>query len=125
MSTRVLLIEDNETTNFIHKFVLNKVGIVEIDEALNGLEAFNYLENNCPDIIFLDINMPVMDGWEFLKEKELKALCKNSKIAMLTSSTRLEDREKAESYPSVIAYIEKPLTPDKFQDLKLKMGLYN
>ena len=122
MFSSVLLIEDNETTNYIHKIVLKNVGIEKVDEALNGLEAFKYLERECPDIIFLDINMPVMDGWEFLKERETKALCNNAKIAMLTSSTHPEDKKQAENYASVIAYIEKPLTSEKIQDLRQRIN---
>ncbi|WP_318308044.1 response regulator [Flagellimonas crocea] len=122
MFSNVLLIEDNETTNYIHKIVLGNIGIVNVNEALNGLEAFKYLEKDCPDIIFLDINMPVMDGWEFLKERETKALCNDAKIAMLTSSTHPDDKKQAENYKSVIAYIEKPLTKDKIQELKQKIS---
>ncbi|WP_339880649.1 response regulator [uncultured Algoriphagus sp.] len=122
MSTRVLLIEDDETTNFIHKIVLRSVGIEDVYEAQNGWDAFDYLEKSCPDIIFLDINMPVMDGWEFLKEKERKALCGSSKIAMLSSSVRPEDKKMTENYPSVIAYYEKPLTVEKIEELKQKMA---
>jgi CheY-like chemotaxis protein len=122
MSNRVLLVEDDETTNFIHKILLKSVGIKEINEAMNGLDAFDYLEKDCPDIIFLDINMPVMDGWEFLNEKEMKAVCKSVKIVMLTSSIRPEDKKKAENYSSVIAYLEKPLTAEKIKELKPKMA---
>lgn len=117
MSLKVLLVEDNETTNFINKFVLNNAGIQDINEVLNGLEAYNYLQKNCPDLILLDINMPVMDGWEFLKEKEMKALCMNSKVVMLTSSSHHKDRKMAENFPSIIAYLEKPLTLEKVKDL--------
>ena len=122
MITSVLLIDDDATTNFIHKIVLNKVGIEEVYEALNGLDAINHLEKSCPDIIFLDINMPLMDGWEFLEEKERKELCKNVKIVMLSSSIRSEDKKKAESYFSVIAYFEKPLNVEKIEELKQKMA---
>lgn len=53
-----------------------------IYEVLNGKEAYEHIEKNCPDIIFLDINMPVMNGWEFLDEKKAKASFKKVKIAM-------------------------------------------
>ncbi|WNH12463.1 response regulator [Thalassobellus suaedae] len=122
MNCKVLLIEDDESTNFIHKLVLKSAGIEFVDEALNGMDACNYLENICPDIIFLDINMPVMDGWEFLKEKYERSLCQHVKIAMLTSSLRPEDRKKAKNYSSIIAYYEKPLTLDKIEELKKKLA---
>jgi CheY-like chemotaxis protein len=63
-----------------------------------------------------------MDGWEFLNEKEMKAVCKSVKIVMLTSSIRPEDKKKAENYSSVIAYLEKPLTAEKIKELKPKMA---
>lgn len=121
MISKVLLIEDDETTNFIHKIVLRNEGLEEVHEVLNGLDAMYFMERNCPDLIFLDINMPIMDGWEFLNEKESKALCQGTKIAMLTSSNRTEDRERAESFPSVIAYLEKPLTSEKVKVLQQKL----
>ncbi|MEQ6118035.1 response regulator [Reichenbachiella sp. MALMAid0571] len=120
--SRVLLVEDNETTNFISKLALRSAGLEDVDEVLNGMEACSYLEKGCPDIIFLDINMPVMDGWEFLDEKKTKIPCKNVKVAMLTSSLRPSDRKKAENYPCVIAYLEKPLTKEKVEELKQKIA---
>ncbi|ASV32170.1 response regulator [Maribacter cobaltidurans] len=122
MNSKVLLIEDDETTNFIHKIALRKEGLEEVHEVLNGLDAFHFLEKDCPDLIFLDINMPIMDGWEFLQEKESRSLCQGAKIAMLTSSNRNEDRERAESYPSVIAYLEKPLTSEKIKVIQQKLA---
>lgn len=119
---RVLLIEDNEITNFISREVLKKEGFTEVHEVLNGMEAYKFLEKDCPDIIFLDINMPVMDGWEFLKEKESKALCKNVKIFVLTSSGHPDDKIKASSYTSVVEYFEKPLTKEKLEIVKKKIA---
>jgi CheY-like chemotaxis protein len=66
--------------------------------------------------------MPVMDGWEFLDEKKYHSPCKKVKIAILTSSTRPDDRKKAENYSCVIAYLEKPLTNEKVEKLKLKLA---
>lgn len=121
MDKKVLLIEDNETTNFIHRLVLKNAGFEMVDEVLNGLDAFDYLEKSCPDIIFLDINMPIMSGWEFLKEREIKGFCDKTKIAMLSTSTRLEDKKKAKEHKSVIAYFEKPLTKEHIEELKEKI----
>ncbi|MEQ8219930.1 MAG: response regulator [Arenibacter sp.] len=119
---RVLLVEDDETTNFISKIILKSAGFLNVEEALNGMEACRHLEKDCPDLIFLDINMPVMDGWEFLDEKKVSAPCKDAKIAILTSSTHPEDQKRAENYPCVIAYLEKPLTNEKVEGLKQKLA---
>jgi len=110
-----LLIEDDETANFISKVALKSAGVENVDEVLNGKEACDYLDTYCPDFIFLDIKMPVMDGWEFLDEKRVKGLCKKIKVAMLTSSVHPDDKKKSENYSCVIAYIEKPLTKEKIE----------
>ncbi|WP_235923568.1 response regulator [Psychroflexus aurantiacus] len=119
---KVLLIEDDKITNFLSKEVLNRAGFTEVKETLNGMEALRYLEKDCPEIIFLDINMPVMDGWEFLAEREIKELCMNAKIFMLTSSGYPDDKIKASSYISVIDYFEKPLTEEKLEVVKKKIA---
>lgn len=116
--TRVLLIEDDDTSNFIAKRALKRSGFENVEVALNGRDGFNFIENSCPDIILLDINMPIMDGWEFLEENKTKTPCKGIKIAMLTSSIHPNDRQKAESYSCVVAYIEKPLTTAKIKSLQ-------
>lgn len=122
MNKRILLIDDDETTNFISKLVLKSAGIEDVSEAINVMDALSYLERDCPDIIFLDINMPIMDGWAFLEEQKTKKLCGRTKVAMLTSSARPEDKQKAQGYASVIAYLEKPLTEDKIRKLEQKLA---
>lgn len=119
---RILLVEDDETTNFLSKIALRSAGFEHIDEVLNGLEAFELIEKDCPDIILLDLNMPVMDGWEFLDLKKIKMPCKGIKIALLTSSSYIGDIKKAENYPCVVAYLEKPLTRPKIEELKKKLA---
>jgi CheY-like chemotaxis protein len=117
---KVLLIDDDKTANFLTKIVLKRSGINQVEEALNGLEGFSRIEKECPDLILLDINMPVMDGWTFLEEKKSKAPCRNVKIAMLTSSARANDQEKAEQYSCVIGYYQKPLTKEKIEMIRQK-----
>ena len=118
MMSKILLIEDNKTTNFISKLALKSVGIETVDEVFNGMEACQYLQKICPDVIFLDLNMPVMDGWEFLEEIEIKQICRGVKIAILTSSRHPNDIKRSKFYPSVIAYLEKPLTKEKIETVR-------
>ncbi len=111
----VLLVEDDEVANFIAKMMLEKAGIHQVEVALHGQLAIDHIRENCPDFIFLDINMPVMDGYEFLDVKQKLGLCQDTKVAMLTSSPRQSDKDKSRLYKEVIAYLEKPLTTEKIE----------
>ncbi|TVZ17225.1 response regulator [Maribacter sp. MAR_2009_72] len=107
---KILIIEDDEITNFISKSTLEKFGFKNISVALNGQEGLDFLRSNmCPDIILLDVNMPVLDGWDFLEAKERENLCPNVPIIITTSSGRPEDRIMAATYDNVMNYMEKPI----------------
>ncbi|MCX6306845.1 MAG: response regulator [Bacteroidetes bacterium] len=120
----VLLVDDNDSDNFIHKRVLEKSGITEnIAIAMNGKEALEFLttkgtcgqpENSYsqPELIFLDINMPIMDGWEFLEEYKKLEAGQQGKIVfiMLTTSLNPVDKTKAEKMLESGCFQYKPLT---------------
>ena len=118
----ILIIDDDQVNNFIVTSTLKKLQIAEhIDAVLNGLEGINYLvdkeksePNLIPQLIILDINMGVMDGWEFLEEFEKfdEALKSKIIIYMVSSSVYEEDIQRSKSYPSVISFISKPLLED-------------
>jgi CheY-like chemotaxis protein len=84
----------------------------------NGKEAIvalnNSMQNNetIPDIILLDINMPVMDGWEFMEEiKRIKSkISKKIIIYIVSSSIALEDKNKSKTFTDIIGYIPKPIS---------------
>jgi len=109
---KILLVEDDRAYNMLNKIFLKDNGIdCEIDEALNGKEAMKFLAvSQLPDVILLDINMPVMDGYEFLAEVE-KQLPETSTIHvfMLSSSDRDEDKERSLKSKLVKGYFVKPL----------------
>jgi len=111
----VLLVDDDEITNFMSKHILSELGINQVMSVKNGQEALKYVQNRCPDIIFLDIKMPVMDGFEFLSEFQEKQLCPKAKIIMLTSSSRETEKKQATTFENVVDFLVKPLT-------KLKIG---
>lgn len=115
----ILLIDDDEATNFIHEMVINQENVTERIVAVeSGQEALNFLttiENGAyvqPDLIFLDINMPGMNGWEFLeKYKDLSEDQKGSAIMiMLTTSLNPDDAAKAKNYSAIRNFLHKPLT---------------
>ena len=118
----VLLIEDDDTVNFYNDFLLKQLNVAEnIIIRENGEEALEYLkacaQGNAvfPDLIFLDINMPVMNGFEFLEAYEGSPLSGPDAplIVMLTTSLHPEDLKRADDYDSISEYIYKPLTHDK------------
>jgi len=115
----VLLIDDNETDNLISRKVLETAGFADsIHVCTSGKSALEYLENRLvepeklPDLLFLDINMPLVDGFLFLEEFEKLAARtkKNMEVIVLSSSDSAEDINNMAGYPSVIKFITKPMT---------------
>jgi len=111
---KILLIDDDAAANFLSKELLESLKVAkEVEVAENCIRALKLLQQSNPaDVIFLDIKMPGMDGFDFLEK--LKALMpgKKIKVFMLTSSVRPEDKLKAFAFKAVVDYFEKPLTPD-------------
>src|SRR5690348_8827412 len=100
----VLLVDDSRPGNRYHQIILNDLGVTEsVQFAENGLQAIEYLKNEnqpLPELIFLDINMPLMDGWEFLNAyKELDECRKAKAIVMLSTSEDIKDMERARQIP--------------------------
>ena len=86
-------------------------------EALDNLSAINGSDENLPDVILLDLNMPVMDGWQFLEEFIKIPKKKQIIIYIVTSSVDPEDLNKVKSYDSVKNYIVKPLSTERFKEI--------
>ena len=121
---KILLIDDDEITHYLSNSLLEGMEIAEeINYAENGKEGIEYIRKNCPletlpekgcpDLIFLDIDMPVMNGFEFLEELETFDKDKFNKlhIVLLTSSVSPKDIKQAANFAnSLSGYITKPLT---------------
>jgi CheY-like chemotaxis protein len=122
----VLLIDDDKATNFINERVIKKLDCTKrIVTVYNGAEALEFLsieENGNllqPDLIFLDINMPVMDGWELLEHYRKLHENKKAKVVllMLTTSLNPDDVKKANRIEEVKGFKNKPLTIEMMQDI--------
>jgi CheY-like chemotaxis protein len=112
-------------TNAIHEKMLLKLGICEdVNVVNNGLEALNVLKKaeRKPDLIFLDINMPVLNGFEFI-EKYQELYGHNQKsiiVVMLTTSIKSSDLRKANKSNVISEFISKPLKPEKLLQVREK-----
>ncbi len=114
---RVMLIDDNEADNVYHQIMIERSGVVsDVVVKESGFEALDYLKQEASpdvDLIFLDINMPGMNGFEFLEQyAKLTVRHPAAIVVMLTSSPSSEDHQRAEQYPAIKAYMTKPLSAE-------------
>jgi CheY-like chemotaxis protein len=124
---RILLVDDNEADNYLHKLIITETGVAEsVVDMLDGEAALEYLKSNpedqAPDLIFLDINMPRMNGWEFIEAYEQLPLVKKSAIViiMLTTPVFGKDRERAEKMPHFSGFLNKPLAEEDLLEVVRK-----
>ena len=124
MSKVICIIDDDP----IYQFLINKIiGNSEADHEVlffkNGKEALDYftldLNKNLPEIILLDLEMPVMDGWDFLKEID-KLQIEKPDIYIVSSSISHEDREKVKAFPKIKGHFSKPINSDKIEEITKK-----
>ena len=113
----IFLVDDDPINNLINKRLLSKTGLSQnIREFLGGEDALLLLKE-VPDkdhlLIFLDINMPVLNGWEFLNKYLDNFPTRNDRIIILSSSIDFQDRPRAQEYHIVAGFLEKPLTLEK------------
>jgi CheY-like chemotaxis protein len=123
----VLLVDDNDTDNFIHKRIIELAGFSKnIIVKNSGKSALEFLESNqvtpdsIPGVVFLDINMPIVDGFVFLFEydnfpEEIKQKCK---IVILSSSDNKKDIDRIVDNEYVVHFITKPLSEESLEELK-------
>jgi CheY-like chemotaxis protein len=122
MYKKVMVIDDNEIDLFVAEYILEKhsfsekvVCVPSARQALDYLVSFEATPDDLPDLIFLDINMPIMSGFDFLEEYEKlsESIRKHCIIMMLTTSLNENDREKAASNRYICSFLNKPLDQAK------------
>ena len=131
MMTKILCVDDDPITLMLYKMVIRKAEFAQqIETARNGEEALAYFENGLltnfkedyPKLIFLDLNMPVMGGWEFLDHFNDKYHSfVDTKVIVLSSTIDPTDIDKAKTYPMVIDFQSKPISKEMLANLKITL----
>ncbi|HEY9839077.1 MAG: response regulator [Candidatus Sericytochromatia bacterium] len=122
MYNKVAIIDDDPINNLICEKVIQRLKFAqEVISFLSAVEALAWFQvqpcEDWPTLVFLDINLPFLDGWEFLSR--LEALPENPlEIYILSSSVSEEDQTKALAHPLIAGFLIKPLTLDKLTKLK-------
>ena len=122
----VMIIDDNKIDLYVVEIILKKNNFAtEVVKMETAKDALNYLTANCehpeklPSLIFLDINMPGMNGFEFMDEYQLlpDTIKKDCIIMMLTTSIHPDDMERATHNKYILRFINKPLNADKLWEM--------
>ena len=132
MLDTILCVDDDPIALMLSKMVINKSMFSnEIITAKNGKEALNYFKifkqtssnKKQPQLIFLDLNMPIMGGWEFLDcfSTDEYADYNTTKVIILSSTIDPEDLEKSKTYPMVLDFLPKPISKEMLEYVKTKI----
>ncbi len=131
MLNKILCVDDDPITVMLCKKVILKSDFSKhVDSAQNGEDALHYFDNlilqnsvDYPELIFLDLNMPVMGGWEFLDNysNSYASYFTDIKVIVLSSTIDPQDVEKSRTYPMVLDFMSKPITTEMLEDLKQRL----
>ena len=124
MNINVLIVDDDKMITLLHKVMVVKTKICTTPPLLfsDGKMALEFLlsEYNPEEryLVLLDINMPVLNGWEFLDSIQPERFANNLFVIIVTSSVDSSDKLKAKTYPQVIGFLEKPLRSESCEFIK-------
>ena len=125
MDLDVVVIDDDAVVLFLHKVLIQKSSLPSrVYDFLNAADALDFIKEEPANhhlLIFLDINMPDVNGWDFLDHLEQLNYPKQIFVVMVTSSINRSDKKKAEQFPLVIDYREKPLSKQACEDIYIKL----
>lgn len=117
---KIIVVDDDDTCNYVSEIIIRSFDDTIVVSILNdGQEAINHFSDtkSPPDLVLLDINMPFINGFEFLDYYAEQNWNGRTKFAIYSTSSRASDIEKSKSYKHVIDYIEKPLSKEKLVSL--------
>lgn len=128
---QVMIIDDNELDNFINsKIIESALFSKNIYVNTNGKSALEFIQNlintmgdnfknMCPEVIFIDLNMPILDGFQFLESIKTinNKILNTSKLVILTSSAHPEDSKKTMAINKNVIYLNKPLTAEMLNSI--------
>ncbi len=114
--SQVMIVDDEKDIRRLVEITLDKEGI-EVLKAENGEKALEILDDESPDLILLDINMPGLDGWETLREMEKKGFTRDSPVIMFTIEDLTFVKMLREDVEGLVGYIEKPFEREELTNL--------
>ncbi|TVZ28349.1 response regulator receiver domain-containing protein [Gillisia sp. Hel_I_86] len=119
---KVLIIDDDDIVTLVQGKLLQNCNVakdpLKFKRASDALEYLNSASHENHYLLLLDINMPMMNGWQFLEAIEEMAVKENIYVFMVTSSIDYNDKEKAKNYAKIINFIEKPITAKNCEQIK-------
>lgn len=121
-----MVVDDDEIILFLHSKIIQSVGLHKspktFSSARKALDFFDSLSpETAPILLFLDINMPVMDGWGLLDIIHQETFDKKIEVVMVTSSVDQRDKDRAASYSKIIEFVEKPFSKAHLEQLALRL----
>ena len=122
MEKYVTVIDDDPIALMVAGLVLKKIPNIKVQTFTDGIEALQVLRSSLTSdkknqFVFLDLNMPLYDGWEVVQQMGADEILQSVKIVLLSSSVDPEDQQRAKLYSQVIAFLEKPLSKDAVEKL--------
>lgn len=125
----LLVIDDDDINIFIIKKIVEKTGLaINMTSKANGQQAIDFIKETLsnpetfPHLMLIDINMPIMNGWEFVEAYQMLNVQQSVDMYILSSSVYENDIEKTKSYSSVKGFISKPLSIERLRELVLTIG---
>jgi CheY-like chemotaxis protein len=126
----ILLVDDNDADNFLHQLFIEETGFCDSTKiCINGKQALQFIQDcidrpdheflDLPELIFLDINMPIMTGWEFIQAFEQVDFkhFKRPIVVMVSTSTNPDDKARATQFKDIACFVSKPLSHEKLAEL--------